>query len=83
MTLFYRAETPLRALLLDLIQVVAPSCLDLDLHLLPGPYQSLNWRIGRLDVLAEEYDAARDHADWLEAQPNWIMVPDGHVLVGR
>ena len=49
----------------------------------PSTFRPQNWRIGKLDVLAEDYGAARDKADELEAKRHWILVPDGHVLDGQ
>lgn len=49
----------------------------------PGPYRTGNWRVDWLNVLAEDYGAARDLADELETKGHWIMVPDGHMLDGQ
>ena len=70
-------------MMLELVRMDAPSCIGLHLKPLPGPFRPQNWRIGKLDVLAEDYGAARDKADELEAMRHWILVPDGHVLDGQ
>ena len=82
MGLQYVAESALRAMMLELVRMDAPSCIGLGLELLPGPFRAQNWRIGKLDVLAD-YGAARDKADALEAKRHWIMVPDGQALDGQ
>ena len=79
----YVAETMLLTLALEIVRMVAPTCIGFDLHLLPGPLRWQNWRIGKLDVGVEDYGAARDKADEMEAARNWIMVPDGHPLDGQ
>ena len=63
--------------------MAAPSCIGFDLHPSPGPFRPQNWRIGKLQVLASDYGAARDKADELEAMRQWILLPDGHVLDGQ
>ena len=79
----YCAESALRAMVLDLIRMAAPSCRALEMHRLPGPFRPGNWRIGKLDVLVQDYGAARDRADELATKGDWIMVPDGHPLDGQ
>ncbi len=79
----YVAETMLRTLALEIIRVVAPTCIGFELEQLPGPYRWQNWRIGKLDVGVEHYGAARDKADALQEAQLWIMVPDGHPLDGQ
>ena len=70
-------------MMLELVRMDAPSCIGLHLEALPSPFRPQNWRIGKLDVLATDYGAARDKADELEAMRHWILVPDGHVLDGQ
>ena len=79
----YVAESMLRTLALEIIRMVAPTCIAIEVHQLPGPFRPQNWRIGKLDVGVEDYGAARDKADEMEAARNWIMVPDGHPLDGH
>ena len=79
----YCIESRLRAMMLDLVRLVAPSCIGLEIKTLPGPFRSQNWRIGQLQVLAADYGKARDKADELEAMRHWICVPDGHQLDGQ
>ena len=69
--------------MLELVRMHAPSCIGLYIDPLPGPFRPQNWRIGKLDVLAKDYSAARDKADALQAMRHWIMVPDGHMLDGQ
>ena len=69
--------------MLELVRMEAPSCIGLVIEATPGPFRPQNWRIARLDVLAEHYAAARDKADELEAMDHWILVPDGHPLNGQ
>ncbi len=73
----------LRSLALEIIRMVALTCIAIEVHLLPGPYLPLNWRIGKLDVGCEDYGAARDKADALQGSRHWIMVPDGDPLDGQ
>ena len=82
MGLQHVAEGQLRTMMLQLVRMNAPSCIGLHLEALPGPFRPQNWRIGKLDVLAEHYGTARDKADELEAKRHWILVPDGHALDG-
>ncbi len=63
--------------------MVAPTGIGFEPERLPGPYHWQNWRIGKLDVGIENYGAARDKADEMEAVRNWIMVPDGDPLSGQ
>ena len=79
----YVTETLLRTLALEIIRMVAPTCIGFELQRLPGPYRWQNWRIGKLDVGVEDYGAARDKADALQEARNWIMVPDVHPLDGQ
>ena len=83
MGLQYVAESQLRTMMIELVRMGAPSCTWLHIEALPGPFRPQNWRIAKLDVLAEDYGAARDRADELEAKNHWIMVPDGHMLDGQ
>ena len=83
MGLQYVASSRLRDMVLELVRMAAPSCIGLDLETFPGPFRPQNWRIGKLQVLAPDYGAARDKADALQALRQWILVPDGHVLDGQ
>ena len=83
MGLQYVAASRLRAIMIELVRMDAPSCIDLRLEHLQGPFRPQNWRIAKLDVLATDYGAARDKADELEAMRHWILVPDEHVLDGQ
>ena len=69
--------------MLELMRMEAPSCAGLCIEALPGPFRPQNWRIGKIDVLVEDYGAARDRAVELESMRHWILVPDGHVLEGQ
>lgn len=46
----YVAEARLRSMMIELVRMDAPSCLDLEIDVTPSPYRPQNWRIGRLDV---------------------------------
>lgn len=70
-------------MMLELVRMDAPTCTGLQILVLPGPFRRQNWRIGKLDVLAEHYGVARDKADQLEAMRHWIAIPDGHPLDGQ
>ncbi len=83
MGLQYVAESRLRGMMLELVRMDAPSCLGVCIEALPGPFRPQNWRIGKIDVRTEDYGAARDKADELQAMRHWILVPDGHVLDGQ
>ena len=83
MGLKYVAASLRRDMMLHLIRIPAPTCIGLNLETLRGPFRPQNWRIGKLQVLAPDYGAARDKADELEAMRQWILVPDGHVLDGQ
>ena len=83
MGLQYVAAYRLRAMMLDAVRIAAPSCIGLHLQPFPGPFRPQNWRIGKLQVLAPDYGAARDKADEFEAKQQWILVPDRHVLDGQ
>ena len=79
----YVAETSLRAMTLEVIRMHVPTVTDLRLGASRGPYRVGNWRVGCLNMPAEDYGAARDIADELESKGHWILVPDGHVLDGQ
>ena len=70
-------------MILELIRMHVPSVTDLRLDALRGPYRAGNWRVEWLNVPVEDYGAARDIADAIEAKRHWIMVPDGHALEGQ
>ena len=79
----YVAEARLRAITLEAIRMHVPSVTDLRLVASRGPYRIGNWRVDWLNVPVEDYGAARDMADELEAKGHSIMVPDEHVLDGQ
>lgn len=79
----YCARSRLRAMMIELVRMEAPSCIGLHLEPIPGPFRPQNWHIGKLDVLAKDYAAARDKADELQAMRHWILVPDDHALDGQ
>ncbi len=79
----YVAETSLRSMILEVIRMHVPTVTDLRLGASRGPYRVGNWHVDWLNVPAEDYGAARDIADELEAKGHWILVPDGNALDGQ
>ena len=76
----YVAETSLRAITLKVIRMHVASVTGTRLVAAPGPYRVSNWQVDWLNVLAQDYGAARDIADELEEKGHWILVPDRHTF---